>query len=345
MLSHNLHLFQSKNCFLISFVGPPSPRGLHTRNTFEAELVVLVKKSQKVVDLSPSQYGVLTEPSVQSELWSNSAQTHADVVIKQGRADLQAASTTPRGFLRRATCCFPPGPTESVCVELRYGDILLDQDVEAVTNAANNNLKPGGGTANAILNEAGDEVVKECAAYITKHGVLPSGQAVATTAGSLRGKRRTIIHTVAPIYGKTCASDEATRKVLQSCITSALECAENAGCESVVMPMVGTGTYMCPPLMFMEAFTAALRAFSFDSVTKIRLTDMNHEHVELAADFIDRHFPHDLMPGTKLQKWKRTPQLGQRIMAAPTLKFFWRNDSPGKAFKRFACHYVLCLVM
>ena len=88
---------------------------------------------------------------------------------------------------------------------------------------------------------------------------------------------------------------------------------------------------MCPPLMFMEAFTAALRVFSFDSINKVRLTDMNHEHVELAAEFIDRHFPVDLMPGSKLEKWKRAPQLGRRITAAPTIKFFWRNDCPGKA--------------
>jgi len=78
-------------------------------------------------------------------------------------------------------------------LELVEGDIT-QQDTEAIVNAANEQLKVGGGVDGAI-NRAGGPKIQEQARTI---GHCPTGQAVITTGGNL--KARYVIHTVGPIY-------------------------------------------------------------------------------------------------------------------------------------------------
>ncbi len=86
-------------------------------------------------------------------------------------------------------------------IELFEGDIT-EQDVDAIVNAANSSLLGGGGVDGAIHGKGGPEILAECREIRrTRYPEgLPTGQAVATTAGGLPA--RWVIHTVGPVYAR-----------------------------------------------------------------------------------------------------------------------------------------------
>src|SRR5829696_735071 len=82
------------------------------------------------------------------------------------------------------------------------GDIT-EQEVDAVVNAANHSLLGGGGVDGAIHRRGGPEILTECRRLRETRfpDGLPTGEAVATTAGRLPA--RWVIHTVGPTWAKT----------------------------------------------------------------------------------------------------------------------------------------------
>lgn len=84
-------------------------------------------------------------------------------------------------------------------IELVQGDITRES-VDAIVNAANSSLLGGGGVDGAIHRRGGPAILEDCrrlrAAHLGKG--LPTGQAVATTAGDLDA--RWVIHTVGPVF-------------------------------------------------------------------------------------------------------------------------------------------------
>ncbi len=121
------------------------------------------------------------------------------------------------------------------------GDIT-EQRVDAVVNAANGSLLGGGGVDGAIHRRGGAAILEECRALRASRycGGLPTGQAVATTAGLLPA--RWVIHTVGPVH--SAAEDRSA--LLASCFTEALRVADGLGAESVAFPAISTGVYRWP---------------------------------------------------------------------------------------------------
>src|SRR5437764_3915117 len=99
-------------------------------------------------------------------------------------------------------------------LELVTGDIT-EQRVDAIVNAANSSLLGGGGVDGAIHRRGGPAILAECRALRAGDYAdgLPTGQAVATTAGELPA--RWVIHTVGPVY--SAVADPAA--LLASCHT------------------------------------------------------------------------------------------------------------------------------
>lgn len=126
-------------------------------------------------------------------------------------------------------------------VTLVKGDIT-EQQVDAVVNAANSSLMGGGGVDGAIHRRGGSAIVEECklARKDRYPDGLPSGDAVATTAGELPA--RWVIHTVGPVYTKS----EDRSHLLSSCYRSALRVATEIGARTVAFPAVSTGVYGWP---------------------------------------------------------------------------------------------------
>jgi O-acetyl-ADP-ribose deacetylase (regulator of RNase III) len=126
-------------------------------------------------------------------------------------------------------------------IEVVRGD-LTDQAVDAIVNAANSSLLGGGGVDGAIHRRGGPEILAHCRqlrATSLADG-LPTGHAVATTAGRLSA--RWVIHTVGPIYGTV--DDPAG--LLRSCHVESLRVADEVGARSVAFPAISCGVYGYP---------------------------------------------------------------------------------------------------
>ncbi|MFG2530480.1 O-acetyl-ADP-ribose deacetylase [Streptomyces sp. NPDC048516] len=121
------------------------------------------------------------------------------------------------------------------------GDIT-EQTVDAVVNAANSSLLGGGGVDGAIHRRGGPEILAECRALrASQYGRgLPTGQAVATTAGRLPA--RWVIHTVGPVHSES----EDRSELLASCYREALRVADELGARTVALPAISTGVYRWP---------------------------------------------------------------------------------------------------
>ena len=126
-------------------------------------------------------------------------------------------------------------------IELVTGDITA-QEVDAVVNAANSSLLGGGGVDGAIHRRGGREILAECQALRAGRYVdgLPTGEAVATTAGRLPA--RWVIHTVGPVHAKR----EDRSHLLRACYTNALRVADELGAAIVAFPLISAGIYGWP---------------------------------------------------------------------------------------------------
>jgi len=121
------------------------------------------------------------------------------------------------------------------------GDIT-EQDVDAIVNAANNSLLGGGGVDGAIHRRGGPEILAECQKLRQEKypDGLPTGQAVATTAGRL--KAGWVIHTVGPTY----AESKDKSPLLADCFRNSLAVADELGARTVAFPAISTGVYRWP---------------------------------------------------------------------------------------------------
>lgn len=120
--------------------------------------------------------------------------------------------------------------------ELRKGDISRQPDMMAVVNAANAELRIGGGVAGAIHRAAGPELEKECRPLAP----LKPGQAVITVAHKLPNQY--VIHCLGPIYGV----DHPEAQLLANCYSNALHLAEENGITSIAFPAISTGAFGYP---------------------------------------------------------------------------------------------------
>src|SRR3974390_120539 len=121
-------------------------------------------------------------------------------------------------------------------LEIIEGDIT-QQDTEAIVNAANEQLRVGGGVDGAI-NRAGGPGIQEEARQI---GYCPTGQAVITTGGNLKAKY--VIHTVGPIYKNGLAGEP---ELLASFYRESLKLASSRGIKSLSFPSISTGIFGYP---------------------------------------------------------------------------------------------------
>ncbi len=121
-------------------------------------------------------------------------------------------------------------------LELVEGDIT-QQDTEAIVNAANEQLRVGGGVDGAINRAGGPKIQEEA----RKIGRCPTGQAVITTGGNL--KARYVIHTVGPIYRD---GQHGEPELLASAYRESLKVASGKGIKSLAFPSLSTGVYGYP---------------------------------------------------------------------------------------------------
>ncbi len=148
----------------------------------------------------------------------------------------------------------------ALTIETIQGDIAAQEDIEAVVNAANAQLKTGGGVAGAIHRTAGPELEKECRQYAP----IRPGEAVLSKAYNLPNDY--VIHCLGPVYGKDKPEDE----LLSKCYRNALKRAEEKNITSIAFPAISAGAFGYP---LQEASRIALQTIAqqASSLKSVRL--------------------------------------------------------------------------
>lgn len=121
-------------------------------------------------------------------------------------------------------------------LECIKGDIASQKDIIAIVNAANAELRPGGGVAGAIHRAAGPRLYEEC----KRLAPIKVSQAVITSGHNLPNKY--VIHVLGPRYGV----DKPEDKLLADGYRNALELAEKYKIVSIAFPAISTGIFGYP---------------------------------------------------------------------------------------------------
>ena len=134
---------------------------------------------------------------------------------------------------------------------------------DAIVNAANTKLLPGGGVCGAIFKAAG---FLPLALACRKIGSCAVGDAVMTKGFKLKAKA--IIHTVGPVYGKDPANQE---RLLGDCYRNSLRLAAENGFESIAFPLISSGIYGYPKDKALRIATNAIKDFLQKSETDMQV--------------------------------------------------------------------------
>ena len=152
-------------------------------------------------------------------------------------------------------------------VIVKTGDITREE-VDAVVNAANSGLMGGGGVDGAIHRAGGPDIREACGKVRREQypDGLPTGQAVATTAGKLPA--RFVIHTVGPVWHGGSRNEE---QLLADCYRNSLRVAAENGCETIAFPAISTGVYGFPKDRAAVIASTAVREFldGNESISKV----------------------------------------------------------------------------
>lgn len=168
-------------------------------------------------------------------------------------------------------------------IALVEGDITR-QRVDAIVNAANSTLLGGGGVDGAIHAAGGPAILGECRALRASrypHG-LPTGQAVATTAGGLPANW--VIHTVGPVW----TPQEDRSALLRACYENALRVADELNVRTLAFPLISAGVYGWPAGDAVHQALAVLSTARPAYVTEARLVLFHRALYDVARSAMDR---------------------------------------------------------
>lgn len=144
-------------------------------------------------------------------------------------------------------------------IRIVQGDIT-EMDVDAIVNAANNDLVLGAGVAGAIRRKGGETIQQEC----DRIGAIPLGTSAITSAG--RMKARWVIHAASMELGGA-----TTAETLRGSTAHALHLARQRGLKTIAFPAIGTGIggfplRQCAEVMIGEAIEHLRQAGSLEAV-------------------------------------------------------------------------------
>jgi len=167
---------------------------------------------------------------------------------------------------------------KGITLELIQGDITAQNGITAVVNAANAELRVGGGVAGAIHRAAGPSLEEEC----RPHAPIRPGEAIITSAHKLPNEY--VIHCLGPVYGV----DKPEDKLLANCYQNALKIADENGVESIAFPALSTGAFGYPMKPAAEvAFQAILEMLpTLKKVKTIRFVLFSESDLEIHSQVL-----------------------------------------------------------
>uniref|UniRef100_UPI003AAA2BFC protein mono-ADP-ribosyltransferase PARP14-like n=1 Tax=Centroberyx gerrardi TaxID=166262 RepID=UPI003AAA2BFC len=182
-----------------------------------------------------------------------------------------------------------------VLVSVSKADIC-SFNVDAVVNAANEDLQHIGGLAKALLEAAGPQLQKLSNDYISKNGRLRPGDAVVTDSCNLPCKY--VVHAVGPRFSDSDKKTAVSR--LKLAVKESLRQAVAFNCSTVALPAISSGVFGFPLELCVETIAQAVRECcesrgGLGSLTEIHLVDNNDNTVRSLAKAVNKEFS-DLGP-------------------------------------------------
>ena len=142
---------------------------------------------------------------------------------------------------------------------------ITEMDVDCIVNAANSQLRRGGGVCGAIFAAAGaSQLQAACDAL----GHCTTGEAVITPGFKLKAKY--IVHAVGPIWQ---GGNYNEGKLLYNCYQNAMKVACAKGCHSIAFPLISSGIYGYPAKDAWRVAIRAIRESPFDMDVTIAVID------------------------------------------------------------------------
>ncbi|XP_065146257.2 protein mono-ADP-ribosyltransferase PARP14-like [Paramisgurnus dabryanus] len=180
-----------------------------------------------------------------------------------------------------------------VTIIVRKADICRLK-VDAVVNAANEDLQHIGGLALALLQAAGPDLQDCCNRYIKMNGPLQPGEAIITEAGRLPCKY--VVHAVGPRYSSSDRHGVVQR--LRSAVRESLKQALGKHCSSIAIPVISSGIFGCPLELCTETIAREVwefienqnRSGLWHKLTEIHLVDNNDSTVNAMTQAVRKHF-------------------------------------------------------
>ena len=148
--------------------------------------------------------------------------------------------------------------------------------VDAIVNAANSRLAPGGGVCGAIFSAAGyDQLDIAC----RKIGGCPTGQAVITDGFDLQAKY--VIHTVGPVWS---GGGQGEERSLRACYENSISLARANGCASIAFPLISSGIYGYPKEEALRVAVESIREQLDEGDLEVYLALFGDELIAMAGE-------------------------------------------------------------
>ena len=162
-------------------------------------------------------------------------------------------------------------------LQIVKGDITKEV-VEAIVNAANAQLKHGGGVAGAIAGKGGPQIQTESDSWVLEHGPVSPESPAYTSGGKLTC--RYVIHTVGPVWGE---GDEHNK--LGAAIVGALKLGDHLAVSSISFPAISTGIFGFPKeqaaVIILRAFQDYFVEYPKSKMEVVRLTLFDQESLDI----------------------------------------------------------------
>lgn len=180
-----------------------------------------------------------------------------------------------------------------IVITVKMAD-MCKLDVDAVVNAANEDLKHIGGLALALLNAAGPSLQQLSDQYVASNGKLKPGEAIATKAGRLPNK--CVVHAVGPRYN---SMDKTTAvKTLKRAVKESLNQAVLHNCASIAIPAISSGIFGFPLELCAETIASEIHDYTknrqggINTLKEILLVDNSTKTVNAMTAAVKKEFAH-----------------------------------------------------
>jgi len=203
---------------------------------------------------------------------------------------------------------------------------IVKMEVDAIVNAANPELKQGGGVCGRIFNSAGAE---EMAAACDAIGWCEPGSAVITPGFNLPAKH--VIHTVGPVWQ---GGDQGEEQILRSAYRASLELAVKNGIESIAFPLISSGSFRYPYDQALAVALDEINRYLFETDLDVTLVMFDQTATALGfklrndlVSYIDDHYVAEHLDlNRRRERWER-PSTMMSEMPDSLLEMHFDEDS------------------